>query len=170
MKIEKRCYKFKIANGPIIDITPNVIERAYDYLQRDIHDAESGGYLVGFENFETSNITINDISLPSEEDERNRIFCKLKSMAHKLFLSHQKKQQNYYMGSWHTHPQICPSPSPIDYKDWKETLLYDKTGCDYAFFLIFGIKEFRFWYANYETKEIKELTELNKTNGYYDKE
>lgn len=170
MKIEKRCYKFRILNGPIIDITPNVIEQACIYLQKNIHDCEAGGYLVGFENSKTSNITINGISLPNEDDERSRMFCKLKSVVHKLFLSHQKNQHNYYMGNWHTHPQAYPLPSSIDYNDWTETLKLDKTGSNYAFFIIFGTEEFKVWYADYTTNEIKELEELNRVDDYYNKE
>ena len=113
----------------------------------------------GFENSKTSNITINDISLPSDNDIRTRIFCKIKDLAHKFFLQEQKRKENYYMGNWHTHPQKSPTPSSIDIDEWKNVITKDRTGSDYAFFIIFGTEEFKAWYGNYNTKQICELKE-----------
>ena len=53
MRIEKRCYKFKIDNGPIVDLTPNIIEKVIPYLQVSGNTSEAGGCLVGFENNKT---------------------------------------------------------------------------------------------------------------------
>ncbi len=159
MQIENRSYKFKVENGPIIDVTSNVITKASNYLQFSSIASEAGGYLVGFENSKTSNITINDISLPSDNDIRTRIFCKIKDLAHKFFLQEQKRKENYYMGNWHTHPQKSPTPSSIDINEWKNVITKDRTGSDYAFFIIFGTEEFKAWYGNYNTKQICELKE-----------
>lgn len=40
------------------------------------------------------------------------------------------------MGVWHTHHQMFPEPSPIDWRDWYETLEVDRTGCEYVFLLL----------------------------------
>ena len=94
----------------------------------------------------------------------NNTICKEESM------KKQSAKRNYYMGSWHTHPQMVPNPSHIDINDWNQTLREDKTGCNYAFFIIFGIKEFRLWYGDYKSCEIKELKEVERINDYYIKE
>lgn len=167
MIIESRCFKFKTGSGQIIDITPNVIENVLPYLQKTKTDDEACGYVVGYKNNSTHNITLNSTSLPGAEDYRTRIFCKLKDVAHKIFLKRQESEKNYYMGTWHTHPQNIPIPSLIDIKEWEDTLKSDKTGCEYAFFLIFGVDEFRVWYGDYKTKRILELKEIKRINDLY---
>lgn len=170
MRIEKRCYKFKIDNGPIVDLTPNIIEKVIPYLQVSGNTSEAGGCLVGFENNKTSNITLNDISLPGNKDIRTRIFCKLRDKVHKIFLKRQLQEKNFYMGNWHTHPQTNPIPSYIDLNDWKSALYKDKTGCNYIFFIIFGTSEFKIWYGDFANHTITELKEMKRNNDFYIKE
>ena len=71
------------------------------------------------------------------------------------------------MGVWHTHPQNVPIPSSIDWDDWYGTLEVDKTGCEYAFFVILGISEMRVWVGDFRTKIIIEIQECQKQNGIY---
>lgn len=170
MKIKKRCYKFKIDNGPIVDLTPNIIEKVIPYLQLNGNTTEAGGCLVGFENHNTSNITLNDISLPGDKDIRNRVFCKLRDKVHKIFLNRQIREKNFYMGNWHTHPQTAPTPSTIDISDWKTALHQDRTGCSYIFFIIFGTDEFKVWYGDFANKRITELKEMKRQKDFYVKE
>lgn len=68
---------------------------------------------------------------------------------------------------WHTHPQMVPEPSIIDWKDWYETLETDKTGCEYIFFIIAGFKEIRVWVGNSKEKYIIEIFECEKVGDYY---
>lgn len=170
MRIEDRCFKFVLPNGEILDITPNVINKAIPYLQTEAYSNEACGYIVGYENGVTSNITLMDISIPQENDFRARIFCKLKDIHHKIFLKKHSKMKNYYMGTWHTHPQTNPHYSQIDYKEWLETLQCDKTGCNYAFFIIFGTIDFKIWCGCFDDNNIIELTECQKVDGLYLKE
>ncbi|MCH5299859.1 MAG: Mov34/MPN/PAD-1 family protein [Ruminococcus sp.] len=170
MKIEIRCFKFKIQNGPIVDLTPNIIEKIIPYLQNNINENEAGGCLTGYQNKYTGNITINDLSLPGVNDIRTTVFCKLKDKVHKVFLRNQNIKKNYYMGSWHTHPQKAPIPSSIDFGDWNMALIKDKTGCQFAFFIIFGNKEFKIWYGDFSTKKIFELNEMRRIDDLYIKE
>lgn len=72
------------------------------------------------------------------------------------------------MGVWHTHPQKTPIPSEIDWKDWRETLKADQTGCQYVFFAIAGTEEWRLWVGDFNTGEIQEIFECKKgTDGIY---
>ena len=88
-------------------------------------------------------------------------------LRHKFFLFHRKFQKSYYMGVWHTHPQKYPEPSSIDWSDWYATLNVDKTGCEYAFFVIVGILEMRVWVGDFKNKKIVEIYECQKNNGIY---
>lgn len=69
------------------------------------------------------------------------------------------------MGVWHTHPQTIPSPSTIDWDDWKETLKEDKT----VFFIIAGIECIRVWVGDFKTKHIIEIHECQKDGDVYKK-
>ena len=113
------------------------------------------------------NITISDITMPQNKDIRKRYFCKLLDKAHFKALKRSAKKGNYYMGVWHTHPQKKPTPSPIDWNDWNEILLKDRTGAKYAFFVIIGTNEFRVWIGDYNKKEIVEILETNISDGIY---
>jgi integrative and conjugative element protein (TIGR02256 family) len=48
--------------------------------------------------------------------------------------------RNYYLGEWHTHPQIHPEPSDVDYQSLHEIA---KSSSEYALLLILGAVEFR---------------------------
>ena len=73
------------------------------------------------------------------------------------------------MGVWHTHPQTIPSPSPIDWEDWKDTLMVDKTSCEYIFFLVAGTEGVRLWVGDFKTKHITEIFECEKERDLYNK-
>ena len=170
MIIEKRCYKFRIKNGTIVDITPNIIESIIPFLQKNTTDREACGLLVGYKNKMSGNITINNLSLPGKTDTRNRVFCQIKDRIHRLFLKNQTLSKNYYIGNWHTHPQDIPFPSRTDFVEWNTVLKKDKTSCHYAFFLIFGNREFKMWYGDYRTMCILEAEEMPRNNDLYIKE
>lgn len=167
MKISSRCIKFKLPNGRTVDILANVIENMSSCVQitRDI--PESCGYLLGYKDKDTKNITISDVTMPAKNDFRNRFYCILKDISHKLTLKIQANYKNFYMGVWHTHPQTTPSPSGIDWNDWNKTLLEDKTGSEYAFFIIVGTINFRIWVGNFDDKSITEIFECEAFDGVY---
>ena len=71
-------------------------------------------------------------------DIRNRFRFDIKDPRHNIFLMKAKLRKSYYMGVWHTHPQVMPEPSSIDWNDWYKTLDIDQTACEYAFFIIAG--------------------------------
>lgn len=71
------------------------------------------------------------------------------------------------MGVWHTHPQMIPEPSSIDWNDWYDTLEVDWTACKYIFFIIVGMKEMRVWVGDFARKEIIEIFECEKVGDLY---
>ena len=72
------------------------------------------------------------------------------------------------MGVWHTHPQRIPSPSSIDWADWTDSLKKEKTGCEYIFFIIVGVEEWRVWMGDLKNGIIIEIFEGEKgKDGLY---
>lgn len=85
-------------------------------------DPEALGILVGkvWENaFWVTNITI-----PNESDVRSRYLCIRPSQSAYLNLKELERlnlksgHTLHYLGEWHTHPELYPRPSSIDYRTW----------------------------------------------------
>lgn len=168
-EITERCVKMNLPNGKVVDILTPVFEEIYKWIQRDELTPESGGYIVGYQHIETGNISLETVSYPYSLDKRNRIHFGMKDPRHKLFLLKEKAHKSYYMGVWHTHPQLVPTPSNIDWNDWYKTLEEDQTGSNYVFFIIVGIKKMRVWVGDFEKKSIEEIFECKKNGNLYDK-
>ena len=169
MKIESRCLKFKLPSGKCVDVLSEVFDEIGKYLQNDYNKPESGGYIIGYKHKEDANITLEKITAPQMKDCKSRVMFKIKDKIHNIILKQELKNKSYYMGVWHTHPEESPSPSMTDLKDWVDTLYVDKTGCEYAFFIIAGTKEFRIWIGDFKSKKIIEIYEWEKINGVYKK-
>lgn len=162
-----RCMKFNLPNGTTVDVLESVLHNMKVWIQNDISKPESCGFVLGYENYDTHNITLSDITVPQPKDYRSRVFCKIKDVIHFDLLKNSKKQSNYYMGVWHTHPQKVPTPSDIDFHNWYEILKKDKTASNYAFFIILGEIEYRIWVGDFSTCTITEIHETKIVDGLY---
>jgi integrative and conjugative element protein (TIGR02256 family) len=49
-----------------------------------------------------------------------------------------------YLGEWHTHPEPIPTPSAVDWTDWRRRLLRDRY-TEPLFFIIIGTIAIRAW-------------------------
>ena len=90
-------------------------------------DSEAGGILLG--SYRGQHIEVIYATPPGTQDIRtpNKFIRKCKS--HKL-AAHlnwiNSNQTVTYVGEWHTHPQIVPQPSCIDYSNWNSNLPSDE--------------------------------------------
>lgn len=167
IKIEERCTKMKLPNGKVVDILPEVFEEIAKWTQKENTDCESGGYILGYKHQSTGNISLEFVTKPQSGDICSRCRFILKDIKHKLIIKNASVNKSYYMGLWHTHPQIIPNPSMIDIADWKDTLLKDKSSCEYIFFFIAGIEFMRVWVGDIKSKDIIEIYECDKIDGIY---
>lgn len=169
VEYKSRSVKLSLPNGCVVDILSEVLGSMYRWRQDDFCSSESCGFVLGYMNTDTKNVTLSSLTTPQHNTFNSRVFCKLQTFVHLRQLKENERHKNYYMGTWHTHPQSIPFPSPTDWKDWRETLEKDTTGCEFAFFVIIGIDEFRVWAGNLRSKEIIELHEVPMTDGIYGK-
>lgn len=167
MENSNSCKKMKLPNGKVVDILSLVFEEMYKWLQDTAQKKEAGGYIVGYQHCETENITLERVSHPYRLDIRKKYLYSMRDPRHKIFLKKCVREKSFYMGVWHTHPQMVPEPSNIDWEDWYETLDVDRTGCEYVFFVIVGIKETRIWVGDFKEKNIVEILECKKVGGLY---
>lgn len=165
MRISNTCKKMKLPNGKVVDILSTVFEEMEKWLQDTSGKKEAGGYIVGYQHYETENITLEQISHPYRLDIRKSTFFSMRDPRHKIFLMNCMRKKSFYMGVWHTHHQMFPEPSPIDWRDWYETLEVDRTGCEYVFFIIAGFRDIRIWVGDFKEKNIIEIFECPHKNG-----
>lgn len=170
MVIEKNCncVKLKLPNNKVADVLSTALCEMYQWIQDSYEKPESGGYIVGYRHKETGNVSLEAVSHPYALDVKNRIRFQIKDSHHILFLKKARCNKSYYMGVWHTHPQQIPVPSSIDWVDWEESLKEEKSGCEYIFFVIIGIKEWRVWIGDVKSGTICEIFECDKDkDGLY---
>ena len=167
IEIINKCVKMRLPNGRTVDILENVFKQVAEWIQIDYKDPESGGFILEYQHQGTGNVSLEYVTVPQSLDFRDRINFKIRDPRHKIMLLRGKLRKSYYMGVWHTHPQKIPIPSGIDWDDWNDTLLKDKTACEYVFFLISGSEGIRVWVGNSETKKIEEIYECEKEGRFY---
>ena len=167
MRISNTCKKMKLPNGKVVDILSSVFEEMEKWLKDTREKKEAGGYIVGYQHYETENITLEQISHPYKFDIQKPTFFSMKDPRHQYFLMKYKRKKSFYMGVWHSHPQMFPEPSLIDWRDWYGTLEVDRTGCEYVFFIIAGFRDVRIWVGDFKKKKIIEIFECKKVGGLY---
>lgn len=135
-------------NGGRIKLPAEVIASIHDYVQNDRKKPEAGGVMLGRYIVESRDIVIDKISFPLPGDRATRTTFFRKKRAHQLIIDREWKASNHtctYLGEWHTHPELYPSPSCIDEFNWKRKLKNDVVDSDSLFFLIVGTSEMRMW-------------------------
>lgn len=169
IKIANRCVKMKLPNGKVVDILAEVFLEISEWIQNDGYAPEGGGFILGYKHDGTGNISLEFVTYPQSLDIWSRVNFKIRDPIHRLLLLKARDRKSFYMGVWHTHPQKIPEPSPVDWDDWNDTLVKDKTACEYVFFLIAGIESIRVWVGDLKTKRIMEIFECEKDGDLYKK-
>lgn len=167
MKIEPRCYKLNLPNGKVVDILAELIVEISRWMQFGCDLPESGGYILGYQHRISGNITLEFITTPQEQDIRSRIRCIIKDVFHGKALRSARLQKSFYMGVWHTHPEVFPLPSLIDINDWNQSLNCEITASDFIFFIIVGTEDFRVWIGDYHNHTIIEVYETERNGDLY---
>jgi len=167
IEIANRCIKMTLPNEKVVDILPEVFQEISKWIQNDNYAPEGGGFILGYNHEGTGNVSLEYVTYPQPLDIWSRVYFKIRDPIHKLVLLKAPARKSYYMGVWHTHPQTIPEPSPIDWDDWNDTLIKDKTASEYVFFLIAGTESIRVWVGDFKTKHIVEIFECEKDDDLY---
>ena len=131
----------------IIKISSEVLKTIYKYIQKTNRDFEAGGILLGREDKETNNLIIDFCTEPYYNDKRSKY--KFERIDRKHITEYERinsENENIYLyiGEWHTHPEMKPNYSQIDFDNWikinDEDIYYDN-----QYQIIAGIEEIRIW-------------------------
>lgn len=128
-----------VFNNPItagyILVEDNVITKMNRYRQRMADANEAGGLLLGFRR--GPHLEIIDITEPYPNDVRRRTYFYRCDSSHKKHAKKQWKKSKKtidYLGEWHTHPELIPTPSGLDQKEWG--VLVNGRDSSLAFFIL----------------------------------
>jgi integrative and conjugative element protein (TIGR02256 family) len=117
---------------------PEVLKTFLTYRQKE-NECEAGGLL--FAEFDLPIIRIIDASNPTKGDKRWRTLFIPSRILQRQLIRQQFKKGYHFIGEWHTHPVINPSPSCLDIKSVKDSFLNSKHELNYFVMVIVGSDE-----------------------------
>ena len=122
-------------------IESELLEKLYSYVQ--VGSApENGGVLLGKKDVESETYFVTDLSVPSSKDIKGIFsFIRNKDVTQKLIDQRWKDSDGIenYLGEWHTHPEMQPTPSSVD-KKLINIIIEDKSNVfSKVFLIILGI-------------------------------
>lgn len=114
------------------------------YRQTDFLSKEAGGILMGYRR--GPHIEVVEVSAPMTRDIRRRCGFERRDPGHQAFSDTRWDSSGgtmHYLGEWHTHPEVRPSPSSLDRSEW------DKLKSRYEDTLVFLIAGTAQWYIEF---------------------
>lgn len=116
-----RRYSQKGGSKITIDIAEEVWKVWDSYRQVDYSSHEACGVLIGSFDESAAQIMIKACTSPLKNDSRSRSTFVLKDGKHQQAVDSAYQESDgyeFYLGTWHTHPEANPSPSNVDRLDW----------------------------------------------------
>jgi len=100
-------------------IEDDVLSSLLDFRQQGPMAPEAGGILIGFRR--GVHLHVTHATMPGSLDRRSRFEFQRLDPIHQRTASklwERSRETADYIGEWHTHPQVQPSPSSIDRREW----------------------------------------------------
>lgn len=129
-------------------ISNNTLDVFAKYRQIKSDHNESCGILIGTHSVDGKRITITCVTEPDEVDVRNKFSFRLRSVKHGDILNKRFQcsgKQEVYLGTWHSHPEIVPTPSYCDISDWMKQFKKNNHIFDMMVFTIVGTSTTLYW-------------------------
>jgi integrative and conjugative element protein (TIGR02256 family) len=107
------------SNGILMVMSESVVLTFSKYAQDSFIKTESGGILLGKRRHD--HFEILQVTTPTEFDKRARTHWTRSEEIHSDIAKKTWQDSSgeiSYLGEWHTHPEITPSPSVIDMNEW----------------------------------------------------
>ena len=155
---------YRIKEDITLAISSDVIEKLYKYKQVNKSDNEAGGILLGRIKYDYSKYELIDISEPCNRDKRSRFsFIRNKNKAQKIINKAFKDSDGVvqYMGEWHTHPEVHPTPSSVDIKLITDCTVQENIP-NIIFLIIVGYEGNLYVGCSQEGSKLRKLHKINK--------
>jgi len=157
---------FRSPCGFEVFFTEHVWERVLSFRQLHTNSQESGGILLGRILENQRRYIVDEITQPMASDRATRSsFCRSKAH-HKIAVKRWRESKGYclYLGLWHTHPEMTPTPSCVDKKDWEAAITNGQSAGEVMLFLIVGNQTCGLWTASTKLHEPTRFIQLTQTN------
>ena len=138
MQSDLICLEATAGHGHIL-IEQIVMMKLAQYRQDRALKPEAGGILLGYRR--DPHIHVVDATVPGSGDRALRTRFWRSASSHQRIARERWLSSGHtldYVGEWHTHPQLSPSPSIIDIGEWKRISAL-RAG-EQMLFLILGIE------------------------------
>lgn len=132
-------------------IEDSVIELINSHRQLKPRAKEAGGILLGYRR--GVHMHIAAATVPGPRDRRSRVTFWRRDPSHQERALEEWRRSSStmdYLGEWHTHPEVRPSPSGVDYSEWRaicgkreEMMAFMILGTDQIWFGIGHYQEIR---------------------------
>lgn len=154
---------FQRPNEGRLKIATSALQQMIPYLQVKSGDCEAGGVLLGRLLVDSYDVVVDEVTVPMPGDKRCRFSFYRDKRRHQRIINQrwrESKGTSIYLGEWHTHPELVPTPSKTDLTDWHRKLKVDRFEND-LFFLIMGTTEARMWTGSKRCRVIKQLVDTS---------
>ena len=122
-------------------VLPEKILADFERFRQDTSaKSEAGGQLFG--SLSSSEIVIEKITGPRPADNRGRFHFEPDRRAEQREIKEMHKRDLHYVGDWHTHPELVPSPSGRDLRSIKECARKSTHGLNGFLLIVVGLAPF----------------------------
>ena len=159
--LKKRKSLIKYSDNKRLLIISNKAINKITKLSHKITKVESGGIFLG--KIYHSYDVISDIIMPCEKDKKGiSYFIRSFKRANKVIKKEWERSKGKinYLGEWHTHKDINPTPSVIDEKMIKDVFLDVGLEIDQIYLFIIGIEN-SIWIGKQKNKKLYKLGKCN---------
>ena len=127
-----------------LNIHKTVIDTIQKNRQLSTGSKERFGILIGTKSATRDAYWVDAVTTPARSDRSTRSSFLMQSPHHQETLDEHFSKSNgeqIYLGTWHTHPEYCPTPSCVDKRDWNRCRRRNRGR--QLFFIIAGTEEIR---------------------------
>lgn len=140
----------------VVVFSADAVRHMLQFRQNRAWHRESGGQLFGkLSNFE---IFVVEATGPRASDVRTRISYKPDRRAEQVEIDERFQKGLIYLGDWHTHPELRPTPSTRDSESMVECFSKSKHSLTSFMLVVVGSKTWNeSFVALYDSKGIREV-------------
>lgn len=132
---------FRRSCGGVVKVVSDALTQMLLFRQEAADSREAGGVLLGRHILGCRDIIIDEVTSPAPADRRRRLSFHRSHAYHQQVIDNRWRTSRgtcQYLGEWHTHPEASPTPSPVDFSDWRRRLQVDQFAGDALLFIIVG--------------------------------